>query len=66
MSKPPIELLTVSEIATQLKLNPQTIRNWIDEGRLPAYRIGERRVRVSRADFDAFLLSSKIEVSAKA
>jgi len=40
------EFLTGAEI---LKLNPQTIRNWIDAGKLPAVRIG-CRVRVLRRD----------------
>jgi excisionase family DNA binding protein len=48
------DLLTVAEIATVLKLNQQTVRNWIDAGRLPAMRIG-RAVCVRRADFDRFL-----------
>jgi excisionase family DNA binding protein len=41
--------LTVNEVAQTLKLNPQTVRNWIDAGTLPAVRIG-RRVR--REDFE--------------
>ncbi len=49
------ELLTVNEIAELLKLNPQTVRNWIDQGRLPALRVGECRVRVRRSDLDTFL-----------
>jgi excisionase family DNA binding protein len=54
-AEPPGEaLLTVAEIATPLKLNQQTIRNWIDRGSLPAIRIG-RRVRVRRSDFEALL-----------
>jgi excisionase family DNA binding protein len=28
--------MTVDEIAATLKLNPQTIRNWIESGTLPA------------------------------
>jgi excisionase family DNA binding protein len=48
------EFLTVAEIAAMLKLNQQTIRNWIDQGKLPALHVG-RSVRVRRADFDAFL-----------
>jgi excisionase family DNA binding protein len=48
------EFLTVAEIAAELKMNQQTIRNWIDSGYLPAIRIG-RRVRVKRSDFDALL-----------
>lgn len=43
--------MTVAEVAGLLKLNQQTIRNWIDAGSLPAVRIG-RRVRVLRSDFE--------------
>ncbi len=51
------EYLTVKEIAEHLKLNQQTLRNWIDAGTLPALRIG-RRVRVRRADLDRILAQS--------
>ena len=53
------ELLTVAEIADILKINPQTVRNWIDAGKIPHLRIGQRRVRVYRRDFDAFLRASE-------
>jgi excisionase family DNA binding protein len=46
--------LTVAEVAEILRLNPQTVRNWIDAGTLPAIRIG-RRVRIKRADLDRIL-----------
>ena len=42
------ELLTVDEVAALLKINPQTVRNRIDAGELPAVRLG-RRVRVQRS-----------------
>jgi excisionase family DNA binding protein len=42
---------TVSELAERLRLNQQTLRNWIDQGSLPAVRIG-RRVRVLNSDFE--------------
>lgn len=29
------EYLTVHEITEHLKLNQQTVRNWVDQGRLP-------------------------------
>jgi len=51
------ELMTVAEIAAVLRLNQQTIRNWIDHGRLPAVRIG-RRVRIKRSDFEQLLTSA--------
>jgi excisionase family DNA binding protein len=46
--------LTVAEVAQVLKLNQQTVRNWIDRGELPAVRVG-RRVRIRRADFERLL-----------
>jgi excisionase family DNA binding protein len=46
--------LTVAEVAATLKLNQQTVRNWIDQGSLPALRIG-RRVRIRRSDFQRLL-----------
>jgi excisionase family DNA binding protein len=51
----PDEFLTANEIAAQLKLNKQTVYNWIDRGELPAVRVGSRRVRVRRADLERFL-----------
>ena len=51
----PDSFLTVDEIAELLKVNPQTVRNWIDRGELPAVRIGSRRVRVRQSDLDRFI-----------
>src|SRR5437588_12503503 len=49
--------LTVAEVAELLKLNQQTVRNWIDQGSLPALRVG-RRVRIKRSDFERVLARS--------
>lgn len=46
--------LTVAEVAALLRLNQQTLRNWIDAGELPALRVG-RRVRIRRSDLDELL-----------
>ncbi len=48
------EFLTVADVAEMLKLNQQTVRNWIDQGSMPALRVG-RRVRIRREDFLAFV-----------
>ena len=48
------EYLTVAEVAANLKLNQQTVRNWIDRGELPALRVG-RRVRIKRSDYERYL-----------
>ncbi|MGZ4198040.1 MAG: helix-turn-helix domain-containing protein [Solirubrobacteraceae bacterium] len=53
-SDAPDSFLTVAEVAGILKLNQQTVRNWIDQGSLPALRVG-RRVRIRRSDFDRIL-----------
>ena len=53
------DFMTVAEVASVLKLNQQTVRNWIDQGTLPALHIG-RRVRIRRADFDALIEASVI------
>lgn len=55
MSANPDEtFLTVADVAQLLKVNQQTVRNWIDHGRLPAVRVG-RRVRIKRSDLDRIL-----------
>ena len=46
------EYLTVTEAATRLRVAPSTIRRWIREGDLPAYRLGRRRVGLKRGDLD--------------
>lgn len=54
--KPNDAFLTVAEVATLLKLNQQTVRNWIDAGSLPAVRVG-RRVRIPRSALDQLIES---------
>jgi excisionase family DNA binding protein len=48
--------LTVAEVADLLRLNQQTVRNWIDAGTLPAVRVG-RRVRIKRSDLNRIVES---------
>ena len=44
------EYVSVAEAASLLKVNRSTIRRWITEGKLPAFRIGERRLALRRTD----------------
>lgn len=44
----------MAEVAELLKLNQQTVRNWIDQGSLPALKVG-RRVRIRRSDLERML-----------
>jgi excisionase family DNA binding protein len=48
------EILTVEQLASELKLTPQTIRNWIRTGVLPAVKVGHV-FRIKRGDVDAML-----------
>jgi excisionase family DNA binding protein len=52
------EFLTLAEVAAILKLNQQTIRNWIDQESLAALRVG-RRVRVLRRDLDQLIADAE-------
>jgi excisionase family DNA binding protein len=60
------EFLTVAEVAALLKINQQTVRNWIDAGKLPAVRVGARRVRVTRSDLERFLEQGRTGAGAAA
>lgn len=43
-------LLTVREVAEQLRLTQQTVRQWIRDAKLPAMRAGQRKYLVRRSD----------------
>jgi excisionase family DNA binding protein len=51
--------LTVDEVADLLKLNPQTVRNWIVAGSLRSVRVGKRRVRVHQSELERFIESGE-------
>jgi excisionase family DNA binding protein len=36
------QLLTVEEVAEQLRIHPETVRRWLREGRLKGFRISRR------------------------
>ena len=43
------DYITVAEAATLLRVAPSTVRRWIRQGDVPAYRIGQRRVALRHA-----------------
>lgn len=50
------ELFTVQEAAQYLAVSEATIRRYISDGKLPAYRLGnERLIRVRRQDLEGLL-----------
>jgi excisionase family DNA binding protein len=56
----PPPLLTVPQVAAEFQVTAQTIRNWIDQGVLPAVRVG-RAFRIKRSDVDALLDRAELD-----
>ena len=65
MSTRPRQLLTVPQVAEEFQVTAQTIRNWIDQGVLPAVRVG-RAFRVRSEDVDELLERASAESSSLA
>jgi excisionase family DNA binding protein len=51
--------LTVPEAADELRIPRTRCYELIQRGKLPAVRIGERSIRVNRAEMERFLLESR-------
>lgn len=47
--------LTPQEVSDLLQVSVQTVRRWIKEEDLPAYKVGPRVWRISKVDLDAWL-----------
>ena len=59
------EYYTASEAAEVLEVSRTTIWRWIETGRLPAYKIGGKTIRIKREDMQTLLKparESRIEV----
>jgi excisionase family DNA binding protein len=48
------DMLTVEDIMADLRISEATIRRWIRDGSLEAFKLG-RQYRVRRADYEKFL-----------
>lgn len=60
MSSSDIRWLSTAESARRLGITPRTLYRFIDEGQLPAYRLG-RVIRLKEAEVEAFIESCRIE-----
>uniref|UniRef100_A0AAU8GS27 Helix-turn-helix DNA binding protein n=1 Tax=Mycobacterium phage BabyBack TaxID=3158877 RepID=A0AAU8GS27_9CAUD len=47
--------MSISETADYLGVCPATVRRYIAEGKIKAYRLGRRLIRVDRDSVDAFM-----------
>ena len=52
---PDVVLLTTSEVAELFRVDPSTIRRWIDEKRIAAITLPGGRKRYRRSDIEAIL-----------
>jgi excisionase family DNA binding protein len=52
--RPDDQMLTIDEVARRAKVNPRTVRRWIDRGELVAYQLGPL-VRIAERDYRAYL-----------
>jgi excisionase family DNA binding protein len=54
------DLLTIAEAARLLKVSTATLHRWLKQGRLQAYHVGPRAVRVRRADLARLLVPTTL------
>ncbi len=59
-SGPDFEWLSTQAAARRLGVTPRTLYRFIDQGELPAYRMG-RVIRLKSSEVDAFIESTRIE-----
>jgi excisionase family DNA binding protein len=51
-SQPEPRWASVAEAAAHAKMSERTIRRWVHEGRLPAQRMGPRRIEIDLNELD--------------
>jgi excisionase family DNA binding protein len=59
------EWMTVPEVAEELKISRSRAYDLCARGDLPAVRIGERSIRINRAELERFLLENRRVFGAK-
>jgi excisionase family DNA binding protein len=54
------EYVSVEQAAHLLEVHKSTIRRWINEGALPAFRVGRRRLALKRADVARLITPARV------
>jgi excisionase family DNA binding protein len=50
-----LELLTIKEVSTELKVDEETVRRWLFTGKLKGIKLSPRAWRVHREDLNQFV-----------
>ncbi len=58
------KLLTLDEAAAILQVDPETVRNYINSGKLKGIKLGGWTTRVKEEDLNTFIEESKTDVRA--
>lgn len=53
-----IEMLTIDEVSAVLRVHPETLRRFIREGKINAYKIGRRKL-ISKEEMEKFIKKCK-------
>jgi excisionase family DNA binding protein len=60
----PEPLLSVDEVSEYLQIDPQTVRNWIEDGRPRGLYVGSRRVRIRESELERFISAGETDTRA--
>ena len=55
-------LLTMEQVAKSLGVSLKTVYRWIEAGKFPASRIGDRTYRIFERDFIKFVKNKKVKI----
>jgi excisionase family DNA binding protein len=58
-SQEELDLMTVEEVARQLRVSPTTVRAWLVQGRLRGFKLTPKVWRIRREDFQAFVTAAE-------
>ena len=58
-SQQDLDLMTVEEVARQLRVSPKTVRGWLVQGRLRGFKLTPKVWRIQREDFQAFVSAAR-------
>lgn len=61
--RPGDDFCTVAEAAAMLGVSASTVWRWVDAGKLPAFRVGPKAIRIKRRDVEAAVRPHRAEAA---